>query len=211
MKYPSAELSVICPSVVVTEAAWKAMQRYVQLCDHEISGLGTVIRDGDRLVVEEVFLLEQEVSASTTDLDPLALAGFVTQWVQAGRDPAVLRFWWHSHVRMPTFWSSVDLATINSLAQGGFFLTMVLNKLGAVRVRLTVDGPVPIAVDSLPFEVEEDLGTARLAAAAQEIADKVKTLGPFRNILQRRRAAKQPAVETQLVGTLAGLKGGDNE
>src|SRR5688572_27623530 len=95
-----SQVRVSCPRVTVPEKTWKKLLAYIEACPMEVGGLGTVERVGQLLVVKDVFLLEQEVSAVSTVLDQRAVVKFLTDWTRAGHDPSLLRFWWHSHADM---------------------------------------------------------------------------------------------------------------
>src|SRR5690625_7291909 len=57
-----------------TDRAYSKIQQWVQLCPKEISGYGTVKIVDDHFVVTDAFLLEQEVTSVTTEIDALATA-----------------------------------------------------------------------------------------------------------------------------------------
>ncbi len=169
------------PRIVFPEAVWKRLMAYIQACPLEVGGLGTIaVRDGD-LVIDDVFLLEQEVTAAETKLDPAAVARFVTRFSQEGRDPSRLKFWWHSHAAMDVFWSATDLETIRELSEGGYLVSLVGNHRGETKTRLTVRAPVEIAVDDLAFRIEPVLEPAMVAAVREEVRVKVRraTYGLF--------------------------------
>lgn len=108
---------------------------YAQRCPVEIGGLGTVAADPDGLLITDVFLLAQKVSASDTELDTEALFDFLARHVAEGGDPAQVRLWWHSHADMDVAWSETDRATIRSLP-GDFWVALLVNRRGEVVCRL---------------------------------------------------------------------------
>jgi hypothetical protein len=101
----------------------------------EIGGLGTVAADADGLLITDVFLLAQKVSASDTELDTEALFDFLARHVAEDGDPAQVRLWWHSHADMDVVWSETDRATIRSLP-GDFWVALLVNRRGEVVCRL---------------------------------------------------------------------------
>lgn len=178
----SATVRAACPKVVIPEAVWKRLMAYVLACPMEVGGIGSVELVGDALIVTDVFLLEQEVTPVKTLLDGKALRKFVTDWVRQGRDPEVLRFWWHSHADMPVFWSEVDMRTIREMSRDNYLVSLVGNHRLDTRTRITSSRPFPFAFDHVPVEVVPDLGEAIMKAAAEEVAKKVRTkrrLFPF--------------------------------
>jgi proteasome lid subunit RPN8/RPN11 len=108
---------------------------YARRCPVEIGGLGTVAADADGLLITDVFLLAQRVSASDTELDTEALFDFLARHVAEGGDPAQVRLWWHSHADMDVVWSETDRATIRSLP-GDFWVALLVNRRGEVVCRL---------------------------------------------------------------------------
>lgn len=108
---------------------------YAQRCPVEIGGLGTVAADADGLLITDVCLLAQRVSASDTELDTEALFDFLARHVADGGDPAQVRLWWHSHADMDVVWSETDRATIRSLP-GDFWVALLVNRRGEVVCRL---------------------------------------------------------------------------
>ena len=108
---------------------------YARRCPVEIGGLGTVAADADGLLITDVFLLAQKVSASDTELDTEALFDFLARHVAEGGNPAQVRLWWHSHADMDVAWSETDRATIRSLP-GDFWVALLVNRRGEVVCRL---------------------------------------------------------------------------
>lgn len=117
------------PRILIPRNILNKMQAYVDLCDKEISGLGTVVYDHKYggYVVKRVMLLEQEVSGTSTDLDDHAVAQALYEYREyEGKEE--IAFWWHSHVNMNTFWSSTDHETMDSIGKNGLCVAVVLNK-----------------------------------------------------------------------------------
>ena len=113
---------------------------YARRCPVEIGGLGTVAADADGLLITDVFLLAQRVSASDTELDTEALFDFLARHVAEGGDPAQVRLWWHSHADLDVVWSETDRTTIRSLP-GDFWVALLVNRRGEVVCRLDASLP----------------------------------------------------------------------
>lgn len=167
-------LTALLPRVHMPEGVWKRLIAYIDRCPMEVGGLGTVERIGGKLVVGEVFLLAQDVSPASTVLDPAAVARFVTEWVNAGRDPSLLRFWWHSHATFDTEWSHIDYATMDLLTEENWLLAFVGNHRREWRLRLTTQRPFPMALDHLPLTVVPDLDAALVKSVDDEMEMKVR-------------------------------------
>lgn len=129
--------------VLITPRAFQQMLLYVEIANKEVGWLGTVTRlSNDRFLIDETFLLEQEVTAAETELsvegqnkltEELLLNG------EAGIEQINrLRFWGHSHVRMGTSPSGTDESTMRRFMDEGleWYVRGIFNKLG--RAEFTV-------------------------------------------------------------------------
>ncbi|HEV8306808.1 MAG TPA: hypothetical protein VGW35_04010 [Methylomirabilota bacterium] len=147
-----------------TAETYARLRLYVELCPSEIGGLGEVRPEGEGLLVTELFLLDQRVSAAETELQPEALLGLLHRCLDEGRDPAALRLWWHSHAEHGVEWSDTDEATIRGFG-GDSLVSLVTNKAGDLRCRYDTWKPERSTVDGIPVvRPEEPLGPARAAA-----------------------------------------------
>lgn len=155
---------------ILPEARAK-MEAYVRNCPFEISGLGTVENHPDMLLVTDVFLLEQVGSAGSTILDPKSLSKFVTDMAMGGGDPSELKFWWHSHVNMPCYWSGTDHECMDAFKPGDYFIGTVCNKMGESRTRLDIYDPIRTSVDDIPLLTAVD--STMEEEVCLEIKDKV--------------------------------------
>lgn len=98
---------------------------WVDKADFEVSGFGKCLFDGKEFQVVSAVLLKQEGGAAHTDIDAESLSR--VQY-QLREEPGQLKFWWHSHVDMPTFMSGTDRDTIRELGANGWALASVFNK-----------------------------------------------------------------------------------
>ena len=110
----------------------KKIMHWVNKTDREVSGFGKLYWDGENKVftVTDVWLLKQEVGSTHTDIDEVSLAKLMYQTKDM---PGDLRFWWHSHVNMPVFWSGTDTETIKKLGGRGWIVASVFNKKEEIR------------------------------------------------------------------------------
>lgn len=136
---PRAELifEPEAPTIFITPDAYKRMCLYVELAPKEVGWLGTISQrpDGDFLL-EEVYLVEQEVTSVETELSTVGSEKLVLELLEGG-DPGLdkvnkLHFWGHSHVRMGTSPSGTDESTMQRFAREGheFYIRGIFNKLG---------------------------------------------------------------------------------
>lgn len=137
--YPQAELisNPKSPRVLITPKAYKQMLLYVDIASKEVGWLGTVtqLESGDFLI-DETFLLEQEVTAVETELSVAGQDKLSNDLLNKGDEGFEqlnrLRFWGHSHVRMGTSPSGTDESTMRRFGRDGmpWYIRGIFNKLG---------------------------------------------------------------------------------
>lgn len=164
--------------VLITKEAFLKMQSYIDLCEYEISGMGKVkvLESGD-LLVTDIRLWDQKVTGTHVDLDQDFEYKFMMQLVEEGEDPNDWKVWWHSHVDMNVFWSSVDTKTMNDIMKVGqdernsspdFLLSIVGNKKAEYKVRL--DAAVRNDIFGIKgIETRDDLTFERLVEPELEV------------------------------------------
>src|ERR1035437_3075176 len=109
--------------------SYRKIMAYAQVCEEEISGFADVSFDKEKmaLVVGEVYLLKQEVTGGTTDLDEEDIAKFTHEMIKGG-STQLPRMWWHSHVNMSAFFSGTDTSTMDYLENDSYTVALVVNK-----------------------------------------------------------------------------------
>ena len=168
--------------VQIPKEVFEKIMYWVDKCDEEISGFGTVIFDKKEKIftVNEVFLLEQEVGSAHTDIDATALSKLMYH-VHKNKLKGELKFWWHSHVNMSVFWSSTDTETIKQLGSNGWIVATVFNKKEEMRtaICLNVDIPMlgsfPHIIDEVETEISNFYDADLTKAWDKELAEKVNT------------------------------------
>lgn len=169
-KHRGASMKVIIPRHIHDQIDY-----YVQNTNIEISGLGRVKKhtNGDMEVVK-VYLLEQENTASHTELDGEAVASLM---YQTRKDEGDLNFWWHSHVDMGVFWSGTDMSTIKEFGKNGYLLSTVFNKKGEMRSSYFQGGNEffpPLFMDELKTVVTRNVDPELATEWKKEMAEKCK-------------------------------------
>ncbi len=169
------------PAVLrLTADTYARLRLYVELCPSEIGGLGEVRPEGDGLLVTDLFLLDQRVSASATELQPEAVLRLLHRCLEEGRDPEALRLWWHSHAKHEVEWSETDVATIQGFGADAL-VSLVTNKAGDLLCRFDSWAPGWSTVDRIPvLPLDEPLSPARALAlreaAWREMVEKVSIM-----------------------------------
>ena len=156
------------PCIYIPRNLMTKIQFYVDNCDKEISGMGTVelLKDRNAYLVTDIKLIKQTVTGTTTDLDEEATAIALYEHAISGK-AGEFCFWWHSHVNMQTFWSSTDIDTIEKLGGSGLCVATVHNKSGSVRGAIKecnqkgidhlYDDVTVTVIDNYDFNTEEAL------------------------------------------------------
>jgi hypothetical protein len=173
-------IDAIKPVIYIQKEALEEMYHFVNLCDKEIGWLGTVEREDDEtFVIQEVFLLEQDVSHTHTKFDPDSIAKFYNEILQLenGNDLAnQMKFWGHSHVNMDTFASGQDDLQMDEFRDNGneWFIRGIFNKKGKISFTIYLYTEKLIIKD-VEWCVLNEFDWNKEAAIKKEIETKVKT------------------------------------
>lgn len=131
------------PTICVEREALNKMHLFVDECSDEIGWMGTATynESENSYTVHDVFLFDQDVHSTTTEITPEGLSSFAEELLQ--RPDGVetwnnLKVWGHSHVRMPTSPSGQDDKQMDEFSNIGhdWFIRIIANKLGSFRVDL---------------------------------------------------------------------------
>lgn len=151
----------------------------------EISGIGEVeVRrqlpnpEEQEIVIRPVLhLIPQSGNFVNTVLNTKDIAQMLIHHVAAGKDPELLRFWYHSHINMPVFFSEQDEATLDQLARNmPLVVAAVFNHFGDSQWRIVLENKIVIAFNyfisgALPSKSE-------IAQAKEELDPLVTYLEP---------------------------------
>ena len=150
------------PRVFITLDAFQRIKCFVDSLGYEINGLGEVEREGNDFIITSAFILKQSTNleGDCVETDSRALNRFVYELVENGGSASNLKFQWHSHVRMPAFFSPKDIDTIDRY-MNDFMISLVVNQQGDCNCRLDLFKPfrlsliVPLLI-RIPY-LSEDL------------------------------------------------------
>ena len=162
-------------TLFIDPVVMKRIMYYAQAADGEVSGLGTVVKDDKgRMVVNQVYLLEQESSGADTELNSEAISKLMTDMIGKNEDPGQLKFWWHSHASMGVFWSGTDDTCAETLSRE-FAFSLVVNKAGEKRCRLDLYNPFRVTFDGVKVEEISQEDNDLKKECELEVKLKVKT------------------------------------
>lgn len=157
---------------------------YIAACDIEFSCLidATYNEKLNVILLGKIYLLEQEATAETVELDDDALDTFDFQLIKnapKGESVQLPRCWMHSHADHGVFFSATDQKTIESRHNNSFNVALVMNKAQQMRadIHIAIAGlgiDDHYVIENAPTFILYD-DTKYLAKAKKEIADKVKT------------------------------------
>jgi hypothetical protein len=149
-------------NLIVEDEVYQKVMHWVNKSNFEVSGLGNIVFEPETntLRVIDAILLKQENTSTTTDIDPSAINKAMFDLRNA---PGELKWWWHSHVNMPVFWSGTDIATIKQLGGGGWFAATVFNKKQEMLSGFCQANPVRMLVPKIPDQVERYVDAAKVA------------------------------------------------
>jgi len=158
---------------------------FAQKSKNEISGLGYVRRINSKcIIIDDVFLLPQEVNPDTTTFKPEAYRDFMVQLVevneereQKGQPPLLARLQWHSHVRAGAGFSAQDMIVIDN-CQAEWRISLVINQYEEYDIRLDQYKPFRFEI---PVELEftyPGLSIEALEACQKDIDEMVTEIKP---------------------------------
>lgn len=115
--------------LIIPLAVYRKIMAYVTICDLEISGFAEVEYNENRhaFVIGEPYLIKQNVTGTGTHMEEEDVSKFNHDYIKAG-GTQLPRLWWHSHVNMAAFFSSIDEETLKELQNDTFIIALVLNK-----------------------------------------------------------------------------------
>lgn len=145
--------------IQIPDRVYNKVIYWVKKSSVEISGFGTVVYfpKESTFVIQDAILLKQENGAAHTDIDPASLGKAMYELHQRNA-PGELKWWWHSHVNMQTFWSGTDENTIKDLGKNGWIIATVFNKREEQRSAFSCTADIPLLgksdyfADQLSFE-----------------------------------------------------------
>jgi hypothetical protein len=168
------QIQVKAPDVHIAPEVYRKIMFWIDKAPGEVSGMGKVTYDASKNVfrVTEAYLLKQKNTGSSTELDATAICELL---YDSRNSPGELRFWWHSHVNMPVFWSGTDHATIDELSRGGWILSTVFNKRREMLSSFCQVGPVKMFVNKLQTSIVVDVSEDQEKSWGKEYDDKCTT------------------------------------
>lgn len=164
-------------TLILTDDTYAKIKEYVSLIDAEIGMFGYVKMDNTDFVVDDVFLVEQEVSGSSVDFADAGLEYAIERAIKDGRIED-LKFCCHSHVDMDAFWSGTDDKMIAGMNNGmtPYLVSLVINKRYETKQRVDFynpSGPIGDYAKQITFDLDLEVEIAPDPEVAKEIEELV--------------------------------------
>jgi hypothetical protein len=138
------------PQLVIPLPVWQKMMSYIFNCSIEINGFGFVSWVNDIICVDEVFILDQEVTLVSAETVQESLDRFVDEQRRTTGKQAAMRFQWHSHVRGIARFSLTDNENIRRWP-GDWLISLVGNHYGEFACRLDMRRPTRLTIPLQPL------------------------------------------------------------
>ena len=168
-------------AVQIDAMVYYKIMHWVQKENQEVSGLGMIEVDHETntLRVVDAILLTQENTGSSTEIDAAAIGKAMHEFRQRAA-PGMLKWWWHSHVNMPVFWSGTDVAAMKCLAGGdtdtpSWFVATVFNKKAEMLSAYVQNRPIKLVQTELPTAVKFQFKEGLVSSWDEEYDSKVDT------------------------------------
>lgn len=146
----------IAPTVTIDEDVYNTMMALVDECDEEVGWLMCVENNGNNYHIYNIYIVEQEVNGTTTELSETALQDLCSKFLNSNniKDYNNLRCWGHSHVNMSTSPSAQDNETFEEYMKqcGNYFIRIITNKKRQHNVELA-DYEAGFLFSNIPLKV----------------------------------------------------------
>lgn len=189
-------------AVVLTRNAFEQLFGWAYSTSKEISCLGSVHRDGSRFFIDKFYLLKQSGSSAGTELDQDAIAELMEQLITEGKTDEAQRIkcWAHSHPNMEAFWSKVDDSTCQLLVND-YLISIVVGSNFAIRCRVDIAAPLPLALDNVPILYEIAKEGLPMERYAEEVQNTVSEKAFVLTQTEKKQDTEQDTEHIQYIPT----------
>ena len=151
------------PKVRFSQKVYQQMRALTEECNIEISAMGIIATDEQKeqagvkedYYVLELFVVDQECTGVSTDLDDDAFIDLVMELRERGIKSEQVCFWWHSHVNMGTSHSGTDEAQIERFDFDEVCISAITNKKGDLNLRIDMFKPFRYSFEKCPYVVDQ--------------------------------------------------------
>jgi len=168
------EMEIKDLTIVLPKPIYQQIIHYTMATEDEISCLGMCRWDNKEIRVYELFLPKQVNSTGSTLLDEDEAAKILTNLIRAGRNPAELRLWFHSHGNMGVFWSGTDDDCCKTLGVTDFSVSIVGNRKKKLLGRVDIYKPFHLTISGVDIAVEDEVDFTIPQRIKDEVDEKVE-------------------------------------
>lgn len=196
------------PKVVIRKKALLKMNALVEHCSDEVGWLGTATFEKNTYYINDVFVFEQEVHSTTTEITPKGLTTFASELLETENGIEIwnnIKVWGHSHVNMSTSPSGQDNSQMETFKQGGhdWFIRIIANKKGSVRLDL-YNYAIGVAYLDIPWNNTITHQEAMLEKKIEELkAEYLKKLEVITKALEEQKASEYTVIEEDIKKEIA--------
>ena len=197
------------PIVLFSSDAILKMKLYTKEVNDEVGWLGTVNKIGNNYYVSDVFLFEQDVHGTTTEITPEGLTTFAEEILQ--EEDGVekwnnMKLWGHSHVNMGVFASSQDDKQIKELkANTDFFIRVIMNKKDEIKIDIVDDDVIVENADFAEINNQDVTNLLKLIEEAKAQIEEIKLKREEELDVEVKKEVKEKVREKRSVTTAIGM------
>lgn len=170
------------PKVIIEMKAYLDMFYLVEAAGgDEVGWLGTISKDGETYLIEEIFIFDQEVSSISTEIDPESVAEVATDLIKKGEVKKVnsLKFWGHVHPGNSTTPSSQDEEQMSVFKDGNdYFLRGIFDRNGRAEFTL-FDYVRGLRFNDVPWDIKLYEDDGRKEEIKKLVSEKVKKVSVY--------------------------------
>lgn len=185
-------LEEVVPRILMTRDVFMRTECLVDIVESEVGWLGTVVElENNTYLIDEIYIPCQEVSGASTTITEDGLAGILEEITSNPKsDPESidrLRFWGHSHARMPTSPSGQDEKQMDVFRGNGcpWFIRGIFNKVGRAEFAL-YRFDLGIKFEDVPWEIYDYIDGDIREELALIVEERVTKKHALRAVVRRR-------------------------
>jgi hypothetical protein len=134
-------LETCLPKILIKSQALIKMQLFIENCADEIGWLGTAYKQEGYVIIDDMYLFDQEVHSTTTEITPEGLSNFAEELLLQEDGIEIwnnMKVWGHSHVNMSVSPSGQDDSQMDTFSESGhdWFIRIIANKKGELKLDL---------------------------------------------------------------------------
>lgn len=204
------------PMIYIPRDVYSHMFHIVDIAQLEVGWLGTVERTNrGNFIINEIFLLEQEVGSQHTSLSEKGVAELCELLLaRKGGIEEVnsLLFWGHSHVNMMTSPSYQDDAQMEEFRRNGapWFIRGILNRRGTMEFTIYL-WQVGVKVVDAAWVVYDQADYRVRAEIEKEFQKKVKKSSPPKSNKRRDKESSESSSRLVAMGASFGIASDNTE